>query len=340
MDRFLHAMSVFAYVARLGTFTAAADALGVATGSVSTTIRQLESYLNVTLLQRSTRAMRLTAEGAQYYEHCIGVLGEIEAMTQTMRNTENVARGRLCVDIDREVASVLLPSISEFRTAYPDVQLKIAIGGDADGLIDNGVDCAVVVGNLSDSSLKSRHLGVFQSVTVASRDYLSRHGIPSEPESLQEHVVVHYIPKRFGNARHLRFRAEGEDVVVKMPERVCVNDAAAVLQCVIDGTGVAQVCYLMALPHLRSGRLKEVLAHRRPSPLPISGVYANHRRAPMAQRAFMDWAADKLEAHRRRSETIHVPLISEAPLRACHIVPTECPTYLSAFVVAVGEAAA
>ncbi|WP_257784189.1 LysR family transcriptional regulator [Paraburkholderia caribensis] len=302
-------MSVFAHVARLGSFTATADAMGVATGSVSTIVRQLESHLNVTLLHRSTRAMHLTAEGAEYFEHCRRVLGEIEDMTQRLRNTQNIAEGRLCIDINPEVGSVLLPCISDFRLQYPDVELNIGIGGDTDGLIGNGVDCAIVVGELSDSSLKRRRLGTLQTITVASPGYLSRFGTPADSDELADHMVVHYTPKRFGTARHLRFARAGQDVTVRTRERICVNDPEVVLKCAVDGIGLAQVCDLMAIDHLHYGRLEEVLEHQRPAALPVAALYANRRHVPMALRAFMDWVEAILESRVKRT---NAPLMQQA----------------------------
>ncbi|WP_322068197.1 LysR family transcriptional regulator [Paraburkholderia bannensis] len=341
MDRFLHAMSVFVNVARLGSFTSAADALGIATGSVSTVIRQLESYLNVALLHRSTRAMRVTAEGAKYYEHCVRVLAEIEDMTLALRSTRDVAQGHLCVDIDQEVACALLPRISEFSAAYPDFELKIAVGGEPDGLISNGVDCAIVVGELSDSSFKCRHLGVLRTITVASPTYLAKHSIPSSPQALKDHFIVHYSPRRFGNPRHLRFASDRSDVTVKTPERLCLNDVTAVLQCALSGVGLAQLCELIALPHLHAGRLDEVLAHHRPMASPISCVYANQRHVSMAQHAFMDWAAESLksQAHRRNMGLTH-PGRDATQARVCQSASAEHSNYLSSLVASAGEIAA
>ncbi|WP_321789936.1 MULTISPECIES: LysR family transcriptional regulator [Paraburkholderia] len=341
MDRFLHAMSVFVHVARLGSFTSAAEALGVATGSVSTVVRQLESHLDVALLHRSTRALRVTAEGARYYEHCVRVLAEIDDMTQELRSTRHVAQGRLCVDIDQEVACVLLPKITEFSAAYPNVDLKIAVGGDPDGLISNGVDCAIVVGSLSDSSFKCRHVGVMRTITVASPAYLARRAIPNSPEALVDHDVVRYSPRRFGNPKPLRFAGDRSDVTVKASDRLCLNDAAAVLQCVLSGAGLAQISEPIALPHLRAGQLEEVLVHHRPMASPISCVYANQRHVSMALHAFMDWTAASLKAPAHRHNTAPPDSSLDKPQRPmCHIASADQPTSRLAFVASATEIAA
>lgn len=341
MDRFLHAMSVFVHVARLGSFTSAAEALGVATGSVSTVVRQLESHLDVALMHRSTRAMRVTAEGARYYEHCVRVLAEIDDMTQALRSTRHVAQGRLCIDIDQEVACVLFPKISEFSAAYPNVELKIAVGGESDGLISNGVDCAIVVGNLSDSSFKYRHLGVMRTVTVASPVYLARRAIPNSPEALGEHDIVRYSPRRFGNPKPLRFAGDKSDVTVKAPDRLCLNDVEAVLQCVLSGAGLAQISEPIALPHLRSGQLEEVLVHHRPMASPISCVYTNQRHISMALHAFMDWAAASLKSPAHRHNTAPPAFSRDKPQRpTCHIASTDQSANRLAFAASATDIAA
>ncbi|MGF6553043.1 LysR family transcriptional regulator [Paraburkholderia youngii] len=289
MDRVLHAMSVFTRVAQMGSFTAAADVLGITAASVSTLMRQLEARLKVTLIQRSTRSMRLTNEGVQYLDHCNRVLGEIEDMERLLNGAGDFARGCLAVDINQEVAQIILPSILEFRGRYPEVDLRIGIGGDYEGLIGNAVDCAIVVGNLSDSSLHCRQLGSLQAVTVASPDYLKRRGVPYSVDALRHHDVVHYTSKRFGTPRPLRFALDGNETSLKMPEKVCVNDAETVMRYVVAGGGIAQVSESAAGRYLGSGQLVEVLVGNRPAPLPISVLYANRRHMLMSVRVFIDW---------------------------------------------------
>jgi LysR family transcriptional regulator, regulator for bpeEF and oprC len=294
MDRVLHAMSVFTHVVRLGSFTAAADALGVTAASTSTLVRQLEARLNVTLLQRSTRSMRLTTEGDQYYEHCLRILGEIADMEHSLGDAGKIARGKLSVDVDQEVAPLLLPLVAEFRVRYPEVDLQIGIGGDSDGLIGNGVDCAIVVGNLSDSSLRSRRIGTYHSITVASPRYLRKMGVPHNIDALRNHDFIHFIPKRFGMARHPRFSTEHNEITLRIPERISVNDASAVINYATSGLGLAQVCRSMSASEVRCGGLVEVLQDFRPRPLPIAVLYSDRRHMPMSVRAFIDWVSSKL----------------------------------------------
>ncbi|MFM0477024.1 LysR family transcriptional regulator [Paraburkholderia strydomiana] len=291
MDRVLHAMSVFTHLARTGSFTAAAGAMGMSVASCSAIIRKLEFHLNVTLLQRSTRSMSLTAEGSLYYAHCLRMLSEIDDMQKLLRGAGKVARGPLSVDIDPEVAPHILPSLVGFHAHYPEVDLRIDIGGRAEGLIENGVDCAVVVGNLADSSLRSRRIASLQAITVASPEYLARRGVPRDIEALRDHDIIHYRPRRFGAARQPRFSAGGSEVEIKLPERICIGDADAVIHYAAKGLGIAQVCRDMSASRRRIGSLVEILQEHRPPPLPITTLYSDRRHAPMSVRAFIDWVS-------------------------------------------------
>lgn len=289
MDRTLHAMSVFSHVARVGSFTGAAEALGISAASVSTLVRQLEEHLGVTLLQRSTRFVRTTAEGEQYQEHCLQILGEIEDMKQQLSGAGKVARGRLCVDLDPEVAHSVLPLLPSFRASYPDVGLRVEVGGDAEGLIANGVDCAVVVGPLADSSLRSRRVGYFEAVTVASPAYLASRGTPADPDDLQGHDVIHYTPRRFGPARQFRYTVEGMETRLKIAERISVNDARAAARYAAEGLGITQVSRRLVDEELANGTLVSLLDEFNPTPLAISVLYPDRRQVPMSIRAFIDW---------------------------------------------------
>ncbi|MBU9272354.1 LysR family transcriptional regulator [Burkholderia gladioli] len=302
MDRTLQAMSVFAHIARVGSFTAAAELLGISAGSASTLVRQLEGHLGVMLLHRSTRCIRLTAEGTQYFEHCERILGEIDEMKDRLGGGGKIAKGRLAVDVDQEVAHTLLPLVPGFRAEFPDVDLRVDVGGEQDGLIANGVDCAVVVGQLADSSLRSRRVGDFHAVTVASPAYLARRGTPHGLDELHAHDVIHYTPRRFGPPREFCFGVGADEVRVKLAERICVNDARAALRYAAEGVGIAQVCRRMAAEELAAGRLVGVLEEYGPAPLPISVLYTDRRHVPMSIRAFIDWI--QLQLDRGQAEPV------------------------------------
>ncbi|WP_083245268.1 LysR family transcriptional regulator [Paraburkholderia nodosa] len=331
MDRTLHAMSVFSHVARTGSFTAAAETLGISAASASTLIRQLEGHLGVTLLQRSTRCVRTTTEGDEYQEHCERILGEIEEMAQYLNGAGKVARGRLSVDVDQEVADSILPLMPTFRSAYPEVGLRVDVGGEAEGLIANGVDCAVVVGNLSDSSLRSRRVGEFRAITVASPAYLATVSFPARPEDLEHLEVIHYSPRRFGPAREFRYSLDGAETKIRLSEKISVADARSAVRYAVEGFGIAQVCERMVAEDLAAGRLVSILDDYAPSPLPISVLYADRRQVPMSIRAFIDWIQGKLQ--QRPEAEVRVASVVDAPgmgkpywSAEGHLVPLRVPS--------------
>jgi LysR family transcriptional regulator for bpeEF and oprC len=295
MDRVLHAMSVFTHVVRAGSFTDAAESLGISAASASTLVRQLEARLDVMLLQRSTRSMSLTAEGSQYYKHCLTILGQMREMEEHLGGTSRFVRGRLYIEVDQEAGSVLLPSLTDFRCLHAQLDLRIEVGGEGERLIEQGIDCAIVIGHLRDSSLQCRRVGSYQAVTVASPAYLRRNGMPREVAQLHKHDFVHHSPRRSGSARHPRFHGETGTQTLRLPERTLVGDVQTVVDCATRGLALAQVGLPLVDRLLRAGELVEVLADARPAPLPIAAVYPQRRHVPMSLRAFIEWATSRFK---------------------------------------------
>jgi LysR family transcriptional regulator for bpeEF and oprC len=168
----------------------------------------------------------------------------------------------------------------------------VGFGDKPVDLIQEGVDCVIRIGTLQDSSLVARRIGVFQRVTVASPLYLEQHGTPETIEDLQGHVAVNYFLGRTGRVVDLTFGVDDQTVEVKMRGNIAVNDAEAYVASGLKGVGLLQAPRFMALPHLRSGELVEVLSQWKPSPLPISAVYPHNRHLSPTVRVFVDWVAE------------------------------------------------
>ncbi|PRY06165.1 LysR family transcriptional regulator [Paraburkholderia sp. BL25I1N1] len=295
MDRVLHAMSVFTHVVRRGSFTAAADSLGITAASASTLVRQLEERLDVMLLQRSTRSMSLTAEGSQYYKHCVAILSEMREMEEHLSGASRLVRGRLSVEVDQEAGSVLLPTLAEFRSLHTQLDLRIEVGGEGERLIDQGIDCAIVIGHLRDSSLQCKRVGSYQAVTVASPAYLRKNGVPRQVANLHDHEFVHYAPRRSGCARHPRFNGEAGTQTLRLAARTVVGDVQTVVNYATRGLGLAQVGLPLVSRLIAAGELVELLAYARPAVLPIVAIYPQRRHVPMSLRAFIEWATSRFE---------------------------------------------
>lgn len=309
MDK-LHAMRVFVRVVEVNSFTKAADTLGLPRASVTTTIQNLEAALGVRLLQRTTRKLNLTLDGAAYLEGATRILQDLEEVESSFTSARKTPRGRLRVDMPGSIGRlVIIPAIHEFHSAYPEIELMLGLSDRPIDLIQEGVDCVLRVGELQDSSLIARRVGAFRPVTCASPSYLAAHGTPTTLEELERHVSVKYF-SRTGKLHEPSFERDGKDHEVKMAGTVSVNDADAYVTCGVEGLGIVQAARFMALPHLRSGALVEILAEYRPALMPISALYPQNRHLSPKVRVFVDWIAEIFE---------RCPLMQgeDLPLDAC-----------------------
>jgi LysR family transcriptional regulator for bpeEF and oprC len=192
MDKF-KAMQVFTRVVDSNSFAAAADALHMTRSSVSTIVQDLEAYLKVRLLNRTTRRISLTPDGAAYYERCVRILAEVQDSEHSFA-TPIAPRGKLKVDLPSSLGrKVFVPALHDFQSRYPDIDLMLGIGDKAVDLVQDGVDCAIRMGPLRDSSLVAKRIGTTEFVTVASPDYLARHGTPTSLGELDTHIAVNYF---------------------------------------------------------------------------------------------------------------------------------------------------
>lgn len=292
MDRF-QAMQVFVRVVDSNSFTRAADSLGLPRATVTTAVQQLENLLQVRLLNRTTRRISLTPDGAAYYERCARILADVEEAETSFREVSRGPRGKLRIDVPPPIGRlVLIPRMCEFHSRYPDIELAIGMGDRPVDLVRESVDCVIRVGELQDSSLVGRRIGTMETVTCASPDYLDRHGEPRVLADLQHHRAVHYFSSRTGRIYDLDFVVEGEVTEVKVPGKVSVNDSDAYVASGLQGFGLIQPPRFMVQAHLQSGALREVLPQWRPSSMPISVVYPHNRHLSPKVRAFVDWAAE------------------------------------------------
>jgi LysR family transcriptional regulator, regulator for bpeEF and oprC len=292
MDR-LQAMQVFTRVVDTNSFTKAAETLDMPRASVTTIIQNLEAFLGVRLMHRTTRRLSLTPDGAAYYERCVRILAEVEETESSLQNGNKKPHGKLRIDMPGSIGrSLVIPALCEFHQRYPDIDLQLGLSDRPVDLLQEGVDCVIRVGALQDSSLVARRIGLFEGVTCASPRYLERMGEPKTLEALSEHRAVNYFSSRTGRVMDWAFLVDGKEVEVKMNSLVSVNDADAYVTCALEGFGLVQPPLFMVLPHLRSGELKEVLPDWKPLPMPISVVYPHSRHLSPKVRVFVDWIAE------------------------------------------------
>lgn len=297
MDR-LQCMQIFARVVETHGFGKAAESLSLPASTVTRAIQELETFLGVRLLQRTTRQLSLTADGSSYYEQCRRLLADIEAVESGFPGSAGRPRGRLRVDMTASLARLfVLPALKTFQQRYPDVELTLTLGDRTVDLVQEGIDCVLRAGVPQDSSsLVARRVAGFEWVVCASPAYLAQRAEPRTLEDLPGHRAVGYLSSRTGRAEDWRFVVDGEERAVKVAEHLVVNDTDAYVDCGLEGLGLIRAASYMVLPYLRSGRLRQVLARYRAPTVPLSVVYPQNRHLSPTVRAFVDWAAELMQA--------------------------------------------
>ncbi|KPV35893.1 transcriptional regulator, partial [Variovorax paradoxus] len=290
MDR-LQSMQIFARVVEMHSFTRAADSLVLPKSRVTRAVKDLEKLLGARLLQRTTRHISLTPEGTLYYDHCRRLLAEIEAVESSFPGSAGRPRGRLRVDMTLSLARlVVLPSIRDFQSRYPDVELTLTVSDRTVELVQEGIDCVIRAGTPEDSAtLVARRIGAFDWVSCASPEYLERHGTPKTLEDLARHKAVGYLSSRTARSLEWHFVENGEDRCIAMRESLIVNDTDAYVACGLEGLGLIRAGSYMVQQHLRSGQLRRVLADYAAPAAPLSVLYPQNRHLSPTVRAFVDW---------------------------------------------------
>lgn len=295
MDQ-INAMRAFMHVVRLGSFTAAGEALGIPKASVSLALQQLESQLGTRLLHRTTRRVQLTQDGQVFHERCMDLLTDLDELQGLFRAEPERLRGRIRVDMPLAVASeVVLPNLPAFLECHPELLVELSSTDRRVDVVREGFDCVLRVGTLTDSSLIARTLGYYRMVNCVSKGYLARFGEPESLEDLGRHRLVHYQSSFGGRTAGFEYAspaAPGRAAFLAMPGAVTVNNSDAYLHACRSGLGIIQVPQVGVQTYLDKGSLCEVLPGYRPVPMPVSLLYANRRQLPRRVQAFMNWIAD------------------------------------------------
>jgi LysR family transcriptional regulator for bpeEF and oprC len=297
IDR-IHAMRTFIRIVDSNSFARAAESMNMPRARVTTLMQELEALLGVQLLLRTTRRLSLTIEGAAYYERCERILSDLDEMEADLRGTTENIQGLLRVEMPSAIATTLvLPALGEFHARHPRVEVAVGFSNRQVDLVGEGVDCSIQLGELPDSGLAARRLGLLEHVTCASPAYLARRGIPAALDELKEHVAVNCVSSQTGRKVGFDFDVAGEAVEVKVDGFVQVSEDHAYLTCGLQGLGIIQPTRLQAEPYLRSGQLRPILTAWSPIPTPVSVTYVKSRQASPRVRVFVDWLVELFERH-------------------------------------------
>jgi LysR family transcriptional regulator, regulator for bpeEF and oprC len=287
------ALQAFARVVELGGFTKAADSLQLSKTTVSDLVQNLETHLGVRLLQRTTRRVSVTPDGAAFYERCAHILADLDEAEASVMQARVSPKGRLRVDMPGVLARLfIIPELPAFLARYPELRLELGMGLRPVHLLEEGIDCVVRFGMQSDSSLVARRVGTMSLVCCASPAYLREHGTPHRPEDLAAHRCVNYVSNRNARIMDWEFARDGEKVQLTLDGVLAVNDHDANVVAGLMSLGVVKVPNYMAQAHLESGQLMQVLTDWTAEQFPISVMYPQSRHLSAKVRIFVDWVSD------------------------------------------------
>jgi DNA-binding transcriptional LysR family regulator len=314
VDR-LHEMEVFAAVADAGGFAKAGRRLGISPPAVTRAVSALEARLGARLLNRTTRNLSLTDAGFRYLEVAKRLLAEIDAAEHEALGETAVPTGELTVTASVTFGRwVVAPIVSEFLRGHPRVTASLLLLDRVVNLVEEGIEVAVRIGQLPDSSLVARRVGEVQRVLVASPDYLAKYGEPRSPADLKRHAIIELsglLP-----SREWRFVDGATAVHVAVQPRFEVNDALAAVGAAEAGDGITGALSYMVAQKIAEGRLAPVLMRHAPPPVPVQLVHPQARLVAPKVRAFVDFATPRLKDVLRRLPPIPSPSSARSAPRA------------------------
>jgi DNA-binding transcriptional LysR family regulator len=295
MDR-IDAMQAFVAVADLKGFAPAARKLGLSPSGVTRLIAALEDRLGARLLQRTTRSVTLTDVGTRYLERVRRILSDVEEAESSAEGERTRPSGRLVVSAPVGFGRLhVSPVMSAYLKRYPEASAELRLSDRMINLVEDGVDLAIRIGHLADSSLVARHVGEMRRIVVASNEYLKQRGEPDTPKAIASHVAIQF--GAIAASPEWRFVEDGREVSMICTPRLTTNSADAAIRYAEQGGGLTRVMAYQAADAIKAGRLKIVLAKFEQPPLPIHIVYPTSRLLSAKVRAFIDLVIDISDWH-------------------------------------------
>ncbi|WP_439641689.1 LysR family transcriptional regulator [Nevskia sp.] len=293
MDRW-HAMKVFVRVADSGGFAEAARQLDMGAPAVTRAVAGLETQIGARLLIRTTRAVKLTEAGSRYLQDCRRILADIEEAEAAAAGSFVTPTGTLTVSASVMFGRMfVLPLLGEYLQHNPAVTGRALLLDRITHLVDEGIDVAVRIAHLPDSSLRAIGVGHVRRVVCAAPAYFARHGVPERPEALAQHTVI--AATSAWTSLDWRFGRDSE-IGVRVHPKLSCNSNEAVIAAALDGWGLTRLLSYQVAPLVADGRLQVVLSAFEEPPLPVHVVHSEGRNAAAKVRAFVDFAVERLRA--------------------------------------------
>ena len=294
MDR-LEAMSVIVAVTETGSFSAASRRLGIPVATISRKVGDLEGRLKAELFQRSSRRMTLTDAGRSYVEACKRIMEQVDDAERQLSGEYRSPKGDLAVTTLWGLGHThLLPLAVEFLDAFPEIGLRLLLTDRVVDAVEEGIDVAIRVGILPESSMIATQIGSIRVVVCASPAYLEARGRPQTPDQLPDHHCI--AINSVASPTTWRFHKGKREFVIPVQSRLCVNTSEAAVIAAVAGAGLMRVMSYKMDAARRAGTLELVLEAFEVEPLPVHIVYSPRKPVPLKLRAFLDWMAPRLKA--------------------------------------------
>ena len=294
----LQAMQVFVRVVETGAITRAADSLRMPKATATTLIQQLEAALGVKLLNRTTRRVSVTTDGAAYYPRCVAILAQVRETEESLGQRHASPRGRLRVEVPTLMARlVIVPALPSFFARYPDIELELGCSERRADLIEEGIDCAVWSGELEDSTLIARRVGLLYFGICASPSYLAEHGQPHHPDELTAHRCINHFSPRTGKIFDWVFAKDGVRIQTSLRGPIALDDENSYVAAAEAGLGIAQIPAFVLKEAMERGSLDLLLGDWFAEPAPLNVVYPQNRHLSVKIRVFVDWVAELFGEH-------------------------------------------
>jgi DNA-binding transcriptional LysR family regulator len=276
----------------------------VSRATVTQLVQQLETRLRVKLLNRTTRQVRVTADGAAYYERVLQLLADMEDAEAALSSSTAQPRGRLRVDVPSPLARlILIPALPAFHARYPEIQIEMGVSDRVVDVIADNVDCVVRGGEPTTPSLVARRVANLPIGAYAAPGYLQQHGVPAHPSELENthHRIVGFVWQRTGKPLTFDMQRGGERVSVQGRYVLAVDDGNACLAAGLASLGVLWLPRYMADAHAARGELTPLFADWRFDAMPLYVVYPPNRHVSAKVRAFVDWVVELTAQMRERT---------------------------------------
>ena len=294
----LKSIQVFEQVAQQQSFSRAAESLNLVPSAVSRQINELEKWLDIRLINRTTRSLSLTEDGKAYLLKLSDIRAQVTELRCSKTQLQQI-KGLIKITAPIMIGQYMLPvALAEFKELHQDVDLAISLMNRKVELVEEGFDLAIRVGHLNDSTMVARNIGNMHFKTVASPHYINTHGMPSTPKDLKNHQCL--INTAVTNAKRWSYLIDGKSTVIKVAGSLEVNDSQSLKAFAIANQGIAQLPSFYVDAAIQSGELIEILSDYVPSPLPLNLLYPSQRLLSPTVRALVDYLVPFLNQQKQK----------------------------------------